>query len=462
MEEGPINWSHFVWTDIIRKCIVNRYLRYTRKKKGGSLMFQQFELASGVKLFVRPTEQFKTINISFKWKQALTVEKASIRAVLANILQFSNEVYPTNAAFRKRLDDLYGTALYFDTTKKGSHHIFSLNAETVNDAYLSNEKIVDEVFSLLHTVIFKPNLENGKFGESIVKREKEQVIERIQSMYDDKTRYAQQRLLENIRPNNPASITSNGTVEAVKAITNDQLIEMHHDLLTKDDLSIYVVGDVNIQEIKEKMQSHFSFVDRTEKIEKPVDIPSEITDKKFLHEIQDMKQGKLHIAYQTPITFFSEEFPVMQLTNGILGGFSHSKIFMNVREKESMAYYASSSYSSLYGLIFVLAGIDSNLQEKAVGLIDEQLKAMQAGDISDLELNQTKSMLTNQLKEALDSARAQIEIYDQYKELNSSFTVEDWVGKWMNVTKEQIQQMALTIEKEFVYFLSGKEGAADE
>ena len=37
--------------------------------------------------------------------------------------------------------------------------------------------------------------------DSIVKREKEQVIERIQSMYDDKTRYAQQRLLENIRPN---------------------------------------------------------------------------------------------------------------------------------------------------------------------------------------------------------------------------------------------------------------------
>ena len=425
-------------------------------------MFQQFELASGVKLFVRPTEQFKTINISFKWKQSLTVEKAAVRAVLANILQFNNEVYPTNVAFRKRLDDLYGAVLYFDTTKKGSHHIFSLNAETVNDAYLSNEKIVDEVFSLLHTVIFKPNLVNGKFDESVVKREKEQVIERIQSMYDDKTRYAQQRLLENIRPNSPASITSNGTVETVKAITNDQLIDMHHDLLTKDDLSIYIVGDVNVQEIKEKMQSHFSFADRTDNIEKAVDIPDERNNKEFLHEIQDMKQGKLHIAYQTPITFFSEEFPVMQLTNGILGGFSHSKIFMNVREKESMAYYASSSYSSLYGLIFVLAGIDSNLQEKAVALIDEQLKAMQAGEISDLELNQTKSMLTNQLKEALDSARAQIEIYDQYKELSASFTVEDWVEKWMNVTKEDIQQMALTIEKEFVYFLSGKEGATNE
>jgi len=425
-------------------------------------MFQQFELAHGVKLYVRPTEQFKTINISFKWKQQLTLEQAAIRSVLANVLQYNNAEYPTNAAFRKRLDDLYGAVLYFDTAKKGNHHIFSLNAETVNDAYLSNEKVVEEVFSLLHTVIFKPNMVDGKFVDSIVKREKEQVIERIQSMYDDKTRYAQQRLLENILPNHAASITANGTVAAVQGVTNEQLVDMHETLLKKDELSIYVVGDVNMQEIKDKMEKYFQFTARTAELKKEVEAPTTTNDKDFLHEIQDMKQGKLHMAYRTPITFFSKEFPIMQLTNGILGGFSHSKIFINVREKESMAYYASSSYSSLYGLIFVLAGIDSNLQEKAVKLIDEQLKAMQAGDITDLEINQTKSMLKNQLKEALDSSRAQIEIYDQYKEIDESFTVENWVSRWSSVTKEQIQQMASTIEKEFVYFLSGKDGADNE
>ena len=425
-------------------------------------MFQQFELARGVKLFVRPTEQFKTINISFKWKQQLTLEQAAIRSVLANVLQYSNADYPTNTAFRKRLDDLYGAVLYFDTSKKGNHHIFSLNAETVNDAYLSNEKIVDEVFSLLHTVIFKPNIVDGKFVDATIKREKEQVIERIQSIYDDKTRYAQQRLLENILPNHPASISANGTVEAVQAVTNEQLVEMYNILLEKDELSIYVVGDVDVNEIKDKMERYFKFIDRTEELNKEVTIPEISNDKEYLHEIQDMKQGKLHIAYSTPITFFSEQFPIMQLTNGILGGFAHSKIFINVREKESMAYYASSSYSSMYGLIFVLAGIDSNLQEKAVKLIDEQLKSLQNGDITDLEINQTKSMLKNQLKEALDSPRGQIEIFDQYKEVDESFTVESWTAKWSKVTKEEIQQIALTIKKEFVYFLSGKDGANNE
>lgn len=425
-------------------------------------MFQHFELAHGVNLYVRPTEQFKTITISFKWKQQVNVENAAIRAVLANILQYSNEIYQSNADFRKHLDDLYGAVLYLDTAKKGNNHIFSLNAEMVNDAYLSNEKVIDEVFSLLATVIFKPHFVNGKFVDSIVKREKEQVMERIHSMYDDKTRYAQQRLLENIRPNHPASISSNGTSAAVQAITNDQLVEMHNKLLEQDELSIYIVGDVDSEAMKEKMSTHFPFVSRVDSLPEEVDMHPEIQHKNFLHEIQDMKQGKLHIAYRTPITFYSEEFPIMQMTNGILGGFAHSKIFMNVREKESMAYYASSSYSSLYGLIFVFAGIDPNLQEKAVQLIDEQLKVMQNGDISELEINQTRSMLKNQLKEALDSARAQIEIYDQYKELNEAFTVEEWIEKWSDVTKEQIQQMASKIEKEFVYFLSGKEGADNE
>ena len=112
-------------------------------------------------------------------------------------------------------------------------------------------------FLLLQTVIFKPNLQDGKFVESIVKREKEQVIERIQSMYDDKTRYAQQRLLENIRPNHPASISANGTVHTVQAITNDQLVKMYKQLLHEDELSIYVVGDVDVNEMKAKIRETF-------------------------------------------------------------------------------------------------------------------------------------------------------------------------------------------------------------
>ena len=105
-----------------------------------------------------------------------------------------------------------------------------------------------------------------------------------------------------------------------------------------------------------------------------------------------MKQGKLHLGFSTPVTFHHPDYAKMQVTNGVFGGFAHSKLFMNVREKESMAYYASSSYASHYGLLYVMAGIDAELEEKAVNLIKEQLMRFSKGKLQILRLEQTKAL----------------------------------------------------------------------
>src|SRR5690606_37544925 len=120
-------------------------------------------------------------------------------------------------------------------------------------------------------------------------------------------------------------------------------------------------------------------------------------------------------------------------------------------------YYASSSYSPHYGLLFVVSGIEPKNEKKAVDIILEQLEEVKNGNITDLEMNQTKAMLINQLREALDLARGQIDIFDQYKDLDEKFSVELWKERWENVTKEDVQKMAAQIQHETTYFLCGKE-----
>ena len=158
-------------------------------------MFKKIVLQEGVTLYIRKTEQFKTVNFSVKWKTVLDEKKAAQRAVLANILQDSNGRYPTQTEFRNKLDELYGTVLYTDAAKRGETHIVSLYAECVNEEYLSEGGVLDDVLGLLHTTIFEPNLVDGQFDKTIVNREKRSVKERIRSLYDDKTRYAQKRML---------------------------------------------------------------------------------------------------------------------------------------------------------------------------------------------------------------------------------------------------------------------------
>lgn len=419
-------------------------------------MFETVNIAKGVKVHVHETTQFKTINFSLKFKDKLTKEKASARSILANVLQHSNEVYPSHTALRMVLDDLYGTSLYIDSSKRGNEHVVTLNVETVNDEYLSEEGVLEKVMNLMYIVLFKPLFEDGLFKESIFKREQEAIKHRIESVYDDKTRYAQQRLIELALPEHPASIQPNGTIEEVGKVTNEKLVEEYREMIENNEIEIYAVGDIKAEMIVEHFKEFFHFADREQAIKAPSTALTKPQQSRVV-EFEDMKQGKLHMAFYSPVTFRDEKFPVMQLLNGVLGGYAHSKLFVNIREKESMAYYVSSSFASQFGLLFVLAGIDAKLEEKAVKLILEQLEEMKKGNISDTEIDQTKALLTNQLREALDNARGQIDIYDQYMELTADFEPDYLISRWKSLTKEDIAEAANELSLEMTYFLSGKE-----
>ncbi|GKV64131.1 MULTISPECIES: EF-P 5-aminopentanol modification-associated protein YfmF [unclassified Sporosarcina] len=421
-------------------------------------MFNKIKLQDGVNLYIRKTEQFKTVNVTIKWKASLEEKSASDRTVLANVLEESNRSYPTQSEMRKALDQLYGTVLFTDVSKRSSQHIVSLYAECVNDEFFEGEDIFKQLWRLIRATVFEPKISDGAFEQAVVDREKRNVRDRIRSIYDDKTRFAQKRMLEIMRPDQPASISAYGTEEAVAAITPESLRQTYDDMINQDLVEIYVVGDIDEKEIIAQIKEFLPFNARNVKKQDTIQSENTAVPVKTVKERQDMKQGKLHLGFSTPITFLHPDYNKMQVMNGIFGGFAHSKLFMNVREKESMAYYANSAFASQYGIVYVTAGIDAELEDKAVKLIIAQLETMQQGDISELELNQTVALLENSIRSSNDSARSQIEIYDQYKELDENFTAEELISKWQAVTIEDVKEMADTVHLEVVYLLSGKEG----
>ena len=115
--------------------------------------------------------------------------------------------------------------------------------------------MLEEVLSLIKTVIFNPNVVDGQFDETVVNREKRSVKERIRSLYDDKTRYAQKRMLELLRPDSAASAPSYGTEEDVDALTSADLFAAYESMLNEDEIDIYIVGDIDEDEMTEKIRS---------------------------------------------------------------------------------------------------------------------------------------------------------------------------------------------------------------
>ena len=429
-------------------------------------MFRKTELQPGVNIYTRQTEQFKTMSFAIKFTTSLHEETAAARTVLANVLEDSTARYSTRTQFRQALEELYGAVFYADTNKRGNEHIFTIYAESVNDEYLKNPDIpvFDQLLSIVRDSLFEPNLVDGLFSEEIVNREKQTIADRIRSVYNDKTRFANKRMLELIRSGQPAAQSANGTEETVLAVTSQSLYQTYESMIHNDTIDIYVLGDMTDEQMIEQVQKQFPFAkdSRSSHHVKSSTQSSEHISPKHIREKQDMKQGKLNMAYSTSVDFYHSDYPKMQMMNGVLGGFAHSKLFVNVREKESLAYYCSSSYASQYGLLYIMSGIDAEQAEKTAGLIEQQIDSMKQGNISDLELRQTFALLSNSIRSSFDSAKGQIEIYDQYKLLDEQFTADKLIEKWQGVTKEDVQKMANTLKKEITYLLSGREAIENE
>ena len=71
-----------------------------------------------------------------------------------------------------------------------------------------------------------------------------------------------------------------------------------------------------------------------------------------------MTQGKLAMGFRTGIDAWDEDYPALMLLNAVYGGTTTSKLFLNVREKLSLCYYASSGLMKYKDVMLVSSGVE--------------------------------------------------------------------------------------------------------
>jgi predicted Zn-dependent peptidase len=411
----------------------------------------------GYNLHIIPTEKYKTNTLIWKMKAPLTKEDVTKRALLPQVLQSNTKKYPTTTALRSYLDELYGATFFVDLSKKGEYHIMSFSIEIANEKFLSDPSpLLKKGFELLAEILTNPNIKGNGFDPETVDKEKRTQKQRIQSVFDDKMRYSNVRLIQEMCKDEPYALEVNGDAADVDGITSENLYEYYKDAFLNDEMDLYIIGDVNEEEVKNYAAELLHFEDR-----KPKKLgPKETNRNSQVQEIkeeQDVKQGKLNIGYRTNIVYGDTDYFALQVFNGIFGGFSHSKLFINVREKASLAYYAASRLESHKGLMMVMSGIDLKNYDQAVGIIRDQLEAMKNGDFTDQELEQTKAVIQNQILETIDTSRGLTEILYHNVVASANINLDTWLQEMQKVTKEEIVAAAKKIEIDTIYFLTGTE-----
>ncbi|MCA1030137.1 insulinase family protein [Bacillus timonensis] len=412
---------------------------------------------NGLTLHTISTEKYKTNTLVLKLKAPLEEKNVTQRALLPYVLQSETSRFPSSTLLRTYLDDLYGATLNVDLMKKGEYQIITFRMDIANESFLSDQTpLLVKGLELLADIINSPVIENNGFKESTVEKEKRSLKQRIQAVYDDKMRYSNLRLVQEMCKNEPYSLHVNGRIEDIDSITPSSLYRYYNHVLQNDEIDLYVVGNIDTQNVESTVKDLFIFKSR-EKVRSTLNEKKSVENEHEVIEEQDVKQGKLNIGYRTNSTYADNDYYALQLFNGVFGGFSHSKLFINVREKESLAYYAASRVESHKGLLMVMSGIENKNYEKAVSIIKEQMQAMKNGDFSDEEIAQTKAVIKNQLLETVDTARGLVEIFYHNVVSTEERQFEEWLEGIDKVTKPEIIDVANKIELDTIYFLKGLE-----
>lgn len=420
------------------------------------------ELFPGVWLRSVHTKKFKSAYLSVTLLAPLDQETAAENALLPHVLRRGTAVHPDMESLSAALDNLYGGAIEPSIRKKGETQCVGFVASFLDDAYaLDGEDILGAAANLLGEVLLKPYTRNGVFSAEYTDGEKANLLDRIRGQINDKRSYAVYQLTRNMCGEEAYGIDRLGDEKHVEAITPETLWQRYRKLLEEAAVEVYYSGSAQPERVEEALKAALSTLPvNGERVMPDCEIRIHGGEEpKVVEESMDVTQGKLALGFRTGgQTCWEEEFPALLLCNAIFGGSSLSKLFMNVREKLSLCYYASSMLEKMKGLVLVSSGIEFDKYDQAREEILHQLEQIRSGEIEEWELEGARRTLIGGYLTMLDEQGRQEEFWLGQAVAGLDTTIEELAAQLENVTREQIAASAQKLQLDTIYFLKGKEG----
>lgn len=414
---------------------------------------------NSINVHVLPTNRFKTYAIALYIGTPLQEETVTTTALIPYVLRRGTAKTTETVALREQLDQMYGAGFGFNVSKRAYTQFVQFRMDVINDRFVSsNSSLLQEALKYVGEVVTEPLVEDGAFRQSYVEAEKKTLQKQLESVINDKIRYASERCMEEMCADDPYRLNAGGRLEDLPSITSEVLYERYVQWLEQAQIDLYVAGDTNLEEVSSFVEQFFKFPERSSIPYKQVDISHPVSSVKTVVDQLDVGQGKLNLGLRANVGYSSPQYAAAIVYNGILGAFPHSKLFVHVREKESLAYYCSSRFDAHIGILTIQSGIEIANYEKALKIIEEQLAAMKAGQISDKELSQTKAMLGNSFRETLDSAADMIGFDFNSRFANISRTIDEMYESMNAVTVQDVQEIAQQVELDTIYFLRDRQG----
>lgn len=411
-----------------------------------------------INLHIIKTDRFKTINVRIAFKRKIIKEEITLRNMLADIILESSKKYSTVRDMQIEKENLYGCLVGSRTYRNGDYNILVYNLKFLNE-YYTEEGMNEETINFFLDTILNPNVENAQFNEKSYQFVYNSLKDYINSVDDNPRYHTSVRVDEIIGANTSLAYHSCGYIEDLEKSSSKRLYEYYNDVLENDIIDVFVLGNIDEDKIK-KIFENKKIRNKENQLSESheVKLENNLRNNEIIEESK-FKQSKLKLIYNIEsLTDFERKY-VLQVYSFILGGGNDSKLFEEVREKNSLCYYVSATGNWLYKILEIESGIDKKDYEKAVSVIKEQVDAMKDGKFNQDDIDKVVTYYISACKNIYDNPVDIINNYQVHEYLKNDL-IEERIEKIKTVTKEDIIALAKKINLTLVYLLEG--GNEDE
>jgi len=244
----------------------------------------------------------------------------------------------------------------------------------------------------------------------------------------------------------PYGRKSKGTIESVEGLTRSRLLDLHSAHFAPSELSVVVVGDVDVRRIVDAATSTFGSWEAVAGPRGPLPLVPRSAERRRI-TIPMMNKSQTEIAYGfTTITRHDSEYYNFWLLNNVLGQYAlGGRLGDNIRERQGMAYHVSSTLDAnvLPGPLVIRAGVNASNVDRAIDAIDQEVTALHRSGITPRELTESRQYMIGSMPRQLET-NAGIAQFLQTAEffnlgLDYDIRLPDFLG---TVTLEGIQSVA--------------------
>lgn len=416
---------------------------------------KRYEIFNGININTVYDNKFKTNNISVSFVIPLNKDIAASASILPSLLTHSCKKYPDFSKLNQKLNNLYNVNLYSSCEKIGDNLLLSISTTSINNKYtFDKENVTAEVIDLIKEILLFPKTDENGFSKEEFEIEKSQLLDAIDSEYNDKRSYAISKAISNMFMDNVYSIKYYGSREQVENLTSIEVYNNWLKILQTAQIEIFAVGEIHIDDIRENFINIFKNIERSP-VKTLNTFKNKITDPITITEEAQLAQSKLVMCFNCN-DFSNKLNPLIyKMLAVVLGGATTSKFFINIREKQSLCYYCQARFVPSKKFFVVDSGIETkNLKKTAMEILNE-IRKLSEGDLTEDELNKCKLYITNIYK-TINDIPSSIEDWYLSRIISGNVTSpEDDVKYIMNIKAQEIIDAAKTLILDTTFELKG-------